>query len=101
MSDFQTQTLHRISELPFDAEAEMFRRYPGFKLGVAECVNFYARLMLPLVKQVITNNREHSGWMLTAPAITAQTPAAATCCVASCLTCTCKSDTRPLSKRSP
>src|SRR4051812_45214350 len=77
MSDSQTLSLHRISELPFDADAEMFRRYPGFKLGVASCVNYYARLMFPLVKEVIEKDSNQSGWVLTAPPITAQTPAAA------------------------
>jgi hypothetical protein len=77
MSDFQTLSLHRISELPFDADAEIFQRYPGFKLGVVPCVSYYAELMLPLIKEVITNSPEHDDWILTAPAITAQTPAGA------------------------
>jgi hypothetical protein len=76
-ADFQTLSLHRISELPFDADAEIFRRYPGFKLGVVPCVNYYAELMLPMVREVITNSPEYDDWILTAPAITAQTPAAA------------------------
>jgi len=76
-ADFQTLSLYRISELPFDADAEIFRQYPGFKLGVVPCVEYYAQLMLPLVRKVIANSPEYDDWILTAPAITAQTPAAA------------------------
>jgi hypothetical protein len=77
MSDLETVSLHRLSELPFNADEEIFREYPGFKLGVTRCVRHYAQLLLPVVKELITNETEHSDWILTAPAITAQTPAAA------------------------
>jgi hypothetical protein len=77
MSDSETVSLHRITELPFDPGAEIFRQYPGFKLGVTDSVRHYAQLMLPLVKSLIASDSEHTGWILTAPAITAQTPAAA------------------------
>jgi hypothetical protein len=75
--DFETTCLHRISELPFDSQAEIFRHYPGFKLGVVESVSYYARLLLPLVRELIANDSEHTGWILTGPAIAAQTMAAA------------------------
>jgi len=77
MSDFETTCLYRISELPLDADAEIFRHYPVFKLGVTDSVRYYARLMLPQVKKIIATDSEHADWILTAPAITAQTPAAA------------------------
>jgi len=77
MSDFEITYLHRISQLPLDADAEMFRQYPAFKLGVADSVRHYAQLLLPLVKRLIVSDSEHTGWILTAPAIAAQTPAAA------------------------
>jgi hypothetical protein len=73
----ETSYLHRIDELPFDEHAEIFRHYPGFKLGVVDDVRYYARLMLPLVRQLIANDSQHSGWVLTAPAIAGQTMAAA------------------------
>lgn len=76
MSDSETIYLHRISELPFNADAEIFQHYPGFKVGVTRCVNYYARLLLPLVKNLI-NESAQSGWILTSPALAAQTPAAA------------------------
>ena len=76
-SDFDTMFLHRISELPFDAQSEIFRHYPGFKLGVVDSVRYYARLLLPLARELIANGREHTGWILTGPAIAAQTLAAA------------------------
>ena len=76
-SDFDTMFLHRISELPFDAQSEIFRHYPGFKLGVVDSVRYYARLLLPLVKELIANDSDHTGWILTGPAIAAQTLAAA------------------------
>jgi len=76
-SNFETTCLHRISELPFDAQAEIFRHYPGFKLGVVDSVRYYARLLLPLVRELIANDADHPGWILTGPAIAAQTLAAA------------------------
>lgn len=77
MIEFETISLHRIDELPFDADAEIFRDYPGFKLGVARCVRHYAELLLPLLTELITNETEQRDWVLTAPAITARTPAGA------------------------
>jgi hypothetical protein len=75
-SDIETVSLHRLGALPFNADAEIFREYPGFKLGVTRCVRHYAQLLLPIVKEIVTET-EQSDWILTAPAITAQTPAAA------------------------
>jgi hypothetical protein len=77
MSDFETTSLHRINQLPLDADAQVFRQYPGFKLGVANSVRHYAQLLLPLVKRLIANDPEHPDWIFTAPAIASQTPAAA------------------------
>lgn len=74
MSNSETTSLHRISELPLDPDAEIFHQYPAFKLGVTESVRHYARLLLPLVNELIANE---SGWVLTAPPIVAQTPAGA------------------------
>src|SRR5437867_423642 len=76
-SNFETTCLHRISELPFDPQSEIFRHYPGFKLGVVDSVRHYAQLLLPLVRELIANDSEHTGWILTGPAIAAQTLAAA------------------------
>lgn len=73
----ETTCLFRISELPFDAQSEIFRHYPGFKLGVVESVRYYARLLLPLVRELIASDLENTGWILTGPAIAAQTMAAA------------------------
>jgi hypothetical protein len=77
MTELETSSLHRISQLPYDCDAEIFRRYPGFKLGVTDNVRYYARLLLPVVKNLIASDPEHSDWILTGPAIAAQTPAAA------------------------
>lgn len=77
MSDSETTSLHRISQLPLDADAEIFRQYPAFKLGVTDSVRYYARLLLPLVKNLIASDSQHTDWILTGPAISAQTPAAA------------------------
>jgi len=76
-SNFETTCLHRITQLPFDADAEIFRHYPGFKLGVVNSVRYYARLLLPLARELIANDSDHTGWILTGPAIAAQTMAAA------------------------
>jgi hypothetical protein len=77
MSDLDGIYLHRISQLPLDRDAEIFRRYPAFKLGVTDSVRHYARLLLPIVQTIIANDPAHKEWILTAPAITAHTPAAA------------------------
>jgi len=77
MSDSETTSLHRISQLPLDADAEIFRQYPAFKLGVTASVRYYARLLLPLVKDLIASDSQHTDWILTGPAIATQTPAAA------------------------
>src|SRR5947207_15007305 len=77
VAEFETTCLHRISELPFDPQAEIFRHYPGFKLGVVDSVRYYARLLLPLVRELIADDPEHTGWILTGPAIASQTLAAA------------------------
>lgn len=76
-SDFETTSLHRISKLPLDADAEIFRQYPGFKLGVTRSVRHYAQLLLPLVKKLIASDSEDANWILTAPPIENPTPAAA------------------------
>jgi len=76
-SNSETTSLHRISRLPFDAQAEIFRHYPGFKIGVVDSVRYYARLLLPLVRELIANDSDHAGWILTGPAIASQTMAAA------------------------
>jgi hypothetical protein len=77
MSDSETSCLHRINQLPLDADAEIFRQYPGFKLGVTDSVRYYARLLLPLAKNLIAGDSQHADWILTGPAIAAETPAAA------------------------
>jgi phosphoribosyl transferase-like protein len=77
MSDSETLCLHRISQLPLDVDAEIFRQYPGFKLGVANSVRYYAQLLLPLVKGLSASGSDQTDWIFTAPAIAAQTPAAA------------------------
>ena len=74
----ETTSLHRISQLPFDANTEIFlRQYPAFKLGVTAAVRHYAELLLPVVKRIIANDSKHTGWIFTAPPIVAHTPAAA------------------------
>jgi hypothetical protein len=77
MSDSETTSLHRISELPLDLEAEFLRQYPAFKIGVTNSVQYYAQLLLPLVKSVIASEPEYTGWILTGPALASRTPAAA------------------------
>jgi len=76
-SDCEVTSLYRISRLPLDPHAEIFRHYPAFKLGVTRSVRHYARLMLPLVRGVTASDSERADWVLTAPALTARTPAAA------------------------
>ena len=72
----ETTSLHRITALPLNRDAEIFRHYAAFKLGVTSAVRYYAQLLLPLVKKIIAES-EHTGWILTSPAIATQTPAGA------------------------
>jgi hypothetical protein len=69
--------LHRISSTPIDPSDAILREYPAFKLGVTKSIRHYAALLLPLVKELLASDSENTGWILTAPAITAETPAAA------------------------
>lgn len=77
MTDSETLCLHRISKLPLDADAEIFRHYPAFKLGITDSVRYYARLLLPLVKDLIASDSQHTDWILTGPALATQTLAGA------------------------
>jgi hypothetical protein len=77
MSGTDTTCLRRISLAPIDPSDAIFREYPAFKLGVARSVRHFAELLLPLVKKLIASDSQNTGWILTAPAIAAQTPAAA------------------------
>lgn len=72
----ETAALYRITELPLNTDAEIFRHYAAFKLGVTSAVRHYAQLLLPLVKRLIAES-EHTGWILTAPGIATHTPAGA------------------------
>lgn len=74
MSNSQTTALHYINELPFDTNAEIFRHYPAFKLGVTASVRHYAQLLLPVLKSLIETE---SDLVLSSPALASQTPAAA------------------------
>jgi PRTase ComF-like len=77
MSDSETTSLYHITQLPLDADAEIFRRYAAFKLGVTAAVRHYAQLLLPLAKHLILSDSKHADWILTAPPIVAHTPAGA------------------------
>ncbi len=77
MSNSQTTSLYRIDELPFDPNSEIFRHYPALKLGVTASVRHYGRLLLPLLKKIIANDSELTGWILTSQPLAAETPAAA------------------------
>jgi hypothetical protein len=77
MSASETTCLHRISTITIDPSDAIFREYAAFKLGVTRSVRHFAELLLPLVKRLIASDSEHTDWIFTAPAIQAQTPAAA------------------------
>jgi hypothetical protein len=77
MSDFENTSLCRITQRFIDADAEIIRAYPAFKLGADAGVHYYAELLLPLAKRMIVGDSAHRDWILTAPAITDRTPAAA------------------------
>jgi hypothetical protein len=59
--------LHTIDGLPLDPDFPLFQHYPAMKLGVRESVREYARLLLPLARDVITRRPESADWVVTAP----------------------------------
>lgn len=72
----ETTSLHRITQLPLNRDAEIFRHYAAFKLGVIAAVRHYAELLLPMVKRLIAES-EHTSWIITGPGIATHTPAGA------------------------
>lgn len=72
----ETTSLYRVTQLPLDADAEIFRHYAAFKLGVTSAVRHYAQLLLPVVKQLIAESAL-TGWTITSPGIATQTHAGA------------------------
>ena len=77
MSDLENTSLYKITQRSVEADAGIFRAYPAFKLGARDGVRHYAELLLPLAKRLIVGDSAHRDWILTAPAITGRTPAAA------------------------
>ena len=77
MNSTDITCLRRISATPIDQSEAIFSEYSAFKLGVTRSVRHFAELLFPLVKRLIASDSEHADWILTAPAIQAQTPAAA------------------------
>jgi len=77
MNSTDITCLHRISVTPIDPSNAIFGEYPAFKLGVTRSVRHFAELMLPLLKKIIASDSDHTNWILTAPPIVSQTPAAA------------------------
>jgi hypothetical protein len=59
--------LHTISALPLDPGVAVFQHYPAMKLGVRESVGHYARLLLPLARDVIASRPADVEWVVTAP----------------------------------
>ena len=72
----ETTSVYRITQLPLDRDAAIFRHYAAFKLGVTSAVRYYAELLLPVVRKLIAES-EHTGWTITSPGIATQTPAGA------------------------
>jgi hypothetical protein len=77
MNSTDITCLHSISVTPIDPSAAIFREYPAFKLGVTSSVRHFAELLLPFLKRLIASDSDLTNWILTAPAIANQTPAAA------------------------
>jgi hypothetical protein len=59
--------LHTISALPLDPDVPLFEHYPAMKLGVRQSVGHYARLLLPLAREVIASRPAGVEWVVTAP----------------------------------
>jgi len=59
--------LHIINGLPLDPDFPLFQHYPAMKLGVRESVREYARLLVPLAREVITRRPDSAEWVIAAP----------------------------------
>jgi hypothetical protein len=59
--------LHIIDGLPLDPDFPLFQHYPAMKFGVRASVREYARLLVPLARDVITRRPESAEWVITAP----------------------------------
>jgi len=78
MNGIDITCLHRISSIPVDPNDAIVREYSAFKLGVTRSVRHFAELLFPLLAEnLVLSDAENTDWVLTAPAITADTPAAA------------------------
>ena len=77
-----TLCLHRVSELPLDLTHPVYAHYTTVKLGVAASVDYYARLLAPLVERAIATDPDCRDWVLTAPAYDALPAAANLLCEA-------------------
>lgn len=77
MSDPSTTSLHHIASLPFDRSAPVLAAYPGLKLGVARSVRHYADRLTPPVRAITDTGPDAGRWVVTAPPVAADTPAAA------------------------
>jgi hypothetical protein len=66
-SSEHVSALHTIAGLPLDRRFPLFQHYPGMKLGVRECVRFYADLLVPLAAGIIAGQADDTEWVVTAP----------------------------------
>lgn len=60
--------LARLTRLPHVYDGDMFRRYPGMKLGHLPDVAFFAEKLCNLVAGMLGEDAGHDAWVLTAPA---------------------------------
>jgi ribonucleotide reductase beta subunit family protein with ferritin-like domain len=74
--DTSVTSLHTIADASIDPGEPLLREYPAFKLGAKRSVLYFARLLLPLARQLIERDEHQTSWVLTAPAMIAA-PAAA------------------------
>lgn len=63
----QTTALHTITSVPLDPHLPLLEHYPAMKLGVRESVRYYARLLVPLVQDIMASQPRTVDWVMTAP----------------------------------
>ncbi|WP_266171447.1 hypothetical protein [Dyella subtropica] len=64
----RTLALASVAEPPRDYDSDLFRRYPGMKLGRMSDVDFFAELLSNLTAEVLAEGETADAWVLTAPA---------------------------------
>lgn len=60
-------SLHQLTEYPPDINDPLYTEYSFFKLGVMSGVQYFTKMLIRFVEDIIAANPEYENWVLTAP----------------------------------